>query len=167
MGETSAETRVEIESTREDLNRDLHQLRTRAGVLGGRGKKLGGVGGGVAAASGAVFAALMLARRRRGGRLTAAGRRLPKPLRSPTTRRARRADRALSGGAESARRGGERLSKSVLRRYADERAEAEKRKNPLWRRTAEAALKAGAAAGVTQLVRRTLRGRRGGRATGG
>lgn len=159
MGETSTETRVEIEGTREDLSQNLQELRGRAGAIGRRGRFLGGIGGMAVAGAGAVLAGLLVVRRRRGGRLTAATRRLPRPLRSTAGRGARRTDRRLSEGVDAARRGGDQLSRTILRRYADERVEAEKRKNPMWRRTAEAGLKAGAAAGATQLIRKAVQGR--------
>lgn len=164
MGETAADTRQEIEETRAELDGSVRELRVRAGDVRDRGVRvalrIGAVAAGGVVSSAAVVGAVLLWRRRRGGRVTRAARRLPVPARPPAVTAARGFERWLGRRSGRLDRQREELMDSLAQRIAENQAKAQRRANPLWRRTAVKALETGATVGATALVRRLVEDRR-------
>lgn len=164
MGETAADTRREIEETRAELDGSVHELRTRAGEVRAKGVRIGIRAGAIAAgglaSSAAVVGAVVLWRRQRGGRVAQAARRLPVPARPPAVSAARGFERWLGRRTSRLDRQREELMDALAQRIAESQATAQRRANPLWRRTAAKALETGATLGATALVRMLVDGRR-------
>jgi hypothetical protein len=156
MGETAADTRHEIERTRSELGETLSALRSRTVVVRGKVIRVATIAAGAAGATGATVVLVMLVRRRRGGSITRAARRLPKMTQGAAIPAARAPDRWMSRRVERAREQREQLIEAISLRIAANQAEAERRANPLWRRTASKALETAATAGVAALIRRSL-----------
>ena len=162
MGEATADTRRQIDETREALTGTLHELRVR-----GRRARQVGMRVAVSAAAAGVFAgaavttAVVVVRRRDAGPLTRGSKRLPSPAREVAAPTARRADRWLGRRGKRLRSERDHLVDQVAARIAQQYALIERRSNPRWRRTllraAEAAASAAATAAVQQVLNRRLR----------
>ena len=154
MGETAADTRREIEQSRRRLGTTVSELRTRTVVIRGRVVRVAVIAGGAAGVAGIGVLAAVLLRRRRGGPITRAARHLPAITHDAALPVARSSDRWLTGRAHAARKAREQLVDDLSARIADNQAQAQRRANPLWRRTAGTALETAASAGVAALVSR-------------
>lgn len=162
MGETAADTRREIEKTRTELEGTVHGLRDKAGDVRAKSLRIGAIVGGGVLSAGAATAAVLILMRRRGGPMTKAARRLPGRTRPPAVNAARGFERWLGGRSKRLERQREELLDVFAKRVAENQAEAEKRANPVWRRTALRAAETAATVGVTAVVRKLFE-ERGGR----
>ena len=156
MGETTADTRHEIERTRAELGDTLTALRSRTVVVGGKVIRVAIIAGGVLAAAGSTAAVVVIVRRRRGGSLTRAARRLPDVTHGVAVPAARASERWISRRGQRAREQREQLVEAVSAQIAENQAQAERRANPLWRRTAAKTLETAASVGVAALIRRAM-----------
>ncbi len=156
MGEATADTRHEIERTRAELGDTLTALRSRTVVVRGKVIRVAIIAGGVLAAAGSTAAVVVIVRRRRGGSLTRAARRLPDVTYGVSLPAARASERWMSRRAERAREQREQLVEAVSAKIAENQAQAERRANPLWRRTAAKTLETAASVGVAALIRRAM-----------
>ncbi|HEX6539516.1 MAG TPA: hypothetical protein VF155_10080 [Candidatus Dormibacteraeota bacterium] len=154
MGETAADTRREIEETRSQLDGTIQVLRARAGGVRAKAVRGLAIAGGAVAVAGAAGAAVLVAKRRRGGSISKAARRFPRPARPPAVSAARGFERWLAVRSKRLERQRTELMDSFAKRLADNQAQAQRRANPLWRRTAARALETAATVGVTEVVRK-------------
>lgn len=154
MGETAADTRREIEQTRRRLGTTVTALRARTVVVRGRVVRVAVIAGGAAGVAGIGVLTVVLLRRRRGGPIARAARHLPSITHDAALPVARSSDRWLTGRARAAQKRRDQLVDEVSARIADNQAQAQRRANPLWRRTAGTALETAASAGVAALVSR-------------
>lgn len=161
MGETAADTRREIEETRSELDGTIQELRTRSAATGRRVIKGSAVAGGVAAAAGLTALTVVLVTKRRGGPITRAARKLPPAPRSSAVPYARTADRWMQRRSRRLQQQREEFIELLSKRVAEQQAEAERRANPLWRRTLAKALETGATVGLAAVIRRLVSDRRG------
>lgn len=150
MGETAADTRTEIEQTRRRLGTTVTALRARTVVVRGRVVRVAVIAG----VAGIGVLTVVLLRRRRGGPITRAARHLPAITHDAALPVARSSDRWLTGRARAAQKQRDQLVDAVSARIAENQAQAQRRANPLWRRTAGTALETAASAGVAALVSR-------------
>lgn len=129
MGETAVDTRREVEETREELGETIAELRNRSEHARETVKRRAPlVGAAVVVVAGGVVATVLVVRSRRSHAVV------------PTVKR--RLDRRR-----------EELVEALSERIAAQQARAERKANPLWRRTAAKALETAAAVGVATLVR--------------
>jgi hypothetical protein len=103
MGETTDDTRHEIERTRTELGETLSALRSRTVVVRGKVIRVATIAAGVVGTMGATVVVVILVRRRRGGSITRAARRLPKLTHGAALPAARASDRWMSRRAQRAR----------------------------------------------------------------
>jgi hypothetical protein len=129
VGETAVDTRRELEETREELDGTIAELRNRGEQARETVRRRAPLvaAGVVVVAGGAVATVLVVRSRRRSGVV-------------PTVARTVRSRR-------------DELVELVAARVAEQQARAERRANPLWRRTAAKALETAATVGVAALVR--------------
>jgi flagellar biosynthesis GTPase FlhF len=156
MGETTADTRHEIERTRAELGDTLTALRSRTVVVGGKVIRVAIIAAGVLAAAGSTAAVLVIVRRRRGGSVVRAARRLPEVTHVAALPAARASERWMTRRAERAREQREQLVEAMTAKIAENQAQADRRANPLWRRTAAKTLETAASVGVAALIRRAM-----------
>jgi len=156
MGETAAETRREIEHTRSELGGTIEELRSRGSVVRTRVLRVAAIAGGAALTGGMAVGVVVLVRRQRGGAITQAARRLPDRTRPAALPAARATERWLSRRSQRVQAQREQLIEALSQRIAENQALAERKANPLWRRSAAKALETAATVGVTALVRRLL-----------
>ena len=156
MGETTDDTRDEIERTRAELGDTLTALRSRTVVVGGKVIRVVIIAGGVLAAAGSAAAVVVIVRRRRGGSVVRAARRLPEVTHGAALPAARASERWMSRRPERAREQREQLVEAMAAKIAENQAQADRRANPLWRRTAAKTLETAASVGVAALIRRAM-----------
>ena len=129
MGETAVDTRREVEETREELGDTIAELRNRGEQARDTVRRRAPlVAAAVAAVAGSTVATVLVVRSRRSHAVV------------PTVKR--RLDRRR-----------EELVELLSERIAAQQAKAERKANPLWRRTAAKALETAATAGVAAVVR--------------
>ena len=156
MGETAADTRQEIEDRRNALGSTLGQLRARRSVVMAGLRRSAAMSGAAVAAVGTAVAVAVMVRRRRGGALAARARTLPAPVRSSAVPAARGLERWAAKRRDRAMRQRDDMLDSLSQRIAEQQALAERKANPLWRRTSAKALETAAAVGTAALIRRAL-----------
>jgi hypothetical protein len=156
VGETAADTRQEIEETRSELDGTLRELRARSAAVRGRAVKVAAFAASGIVATGAVTAVVFLTLKRRGGALTQAARRLPQPPKHHAVPAARNLERWMERRSKRLEKQREEVLEALSHRIAQHQAEAERRANPLWRRTTAKALETAATVGVSTFVRRLV-----------
>jgi predicted RNase H-like nuclease (RuvC/YqgF family) len=160
MGETAADTRREIERARSELGRTIDQLRARTLVIRGRVIRSGVVAAGAAVTAGLAAAGFVRVRRSRGGSIAKAARRLPAGTHPATIPAALATERWMARRSKRLAQQREDLITGVSKRIAENQAEAQRRANPLWRRTAAKALETAVTIGASALIRRVMSDRR-------
>ena len=134
MGETAVDTRREVEETREELGGTIAELRNRSEQAKETVKRRAPlVIAGVVVVAGSVVGAILVVRGRNRRR---------HPVRTAVERR-----------VDRLRREREDLVELLSERIAEHRAQAERKANPLWRRTAAKALETAAVVGAGAAVR--------------
>jgi len=129
VGETAVDTRREVEETREELGDTIAELRNRGEQARDTVRRRAPlVAAAVAAVAGSTVATVLVVRSRRSHAVV------------PTVKR--RLDRRR-----------EELVELLSERIAAQQAKAERKANPLWRRTAAKALETAATVGVAAVVR--------------
>ena len=129
MGETAVDARREVEETREELGETIAELRNRGEHARETvRRRVPLVAGAVVAVAGGATATVLVVRSRRSHAVV------------PTVKR--RIDRRR-----------EELVEMLSERIAAHQARAERKANPLWRRTAAKALETAAVVGVAAVVR--------------
>jgi hypothetical protein len=156
MGETAADTRREIEDQRNALGSTIGQLRARRGVIAATVKRNAAIAGAAVAGLAVAVGAGLLVRRHRGGPLAAQARRLPSPLRGRAVPAARGAEGWAARRRATVVRRRDGVIDLLSERIAEQQALAERKANPLWRRTGAKALETAAAVGTAALIRRAL-----------
>ena len=156
MGETTADTRREIEELRSDLDHTVQRLRARTVVVRGKVVRIGVVAGGAVASLGAVAATVIVVRRSRGGPIVKAARRLPRQAQPAAVPRARGLERWLTKRSNRVEKQREELLENLSARIARQQAQAERKANPLWRRTAARALEAAATVGGGAVINKLM-----------
>lgn len=165
MSEATADTRREIEQTRDVLDNTVHVLRERGREARRLGLRIAGITAAVGAVAGAAAASVIVVRRRDAGPLTRVSKVLPSPARRVALPPARSTDRWLGRRGKDVQRGRDQLVDEVALRIAQHYAVIERRSNPMWRRAitraAEAAAGAAGAAFAQQLIAQRARTGRG------
>lgn len=139
MGETAVDTRREVEETREELGGTIAELRNRGEHARQTVKRRAPlVLVGVVAVAGSVVGTVLVVRGRNRRR---------HPVRTAVERR-----------VDRLRKEREDVVEMLSERIAEHQAQAERRANPLWRRTAAKALETAAVVGVGAAVRSAVGG---------